>query len=474
MQRTRPPSGAAAGAAAATSKSPARRRVYALNLIRVTLFTLVLFVHSVGSINWDPEHYRGMQFFTMLVHCARYGFVFVTGFVLFLAYYRSRISAGAFWRRRFGFVVLPYAAWTVIYVLTGYVFSGGGVPAAGTVTGDIATALVQGNAKYQLYFLLISMQIYLLFPALRALLRRTEGRHGRVLAAAAGVQVGVFLLLSFWHPGYGWYGHMWKLLPTYALFLVGGALAAVHYERFAPWVRRNRPWLLALVAAGTAVSVPLFFVTSTHAHVPETAFAAYSIENLPWYLASVALLYIAAQAWEDRRGDGSGWFARLVDHGSVRAFGIFAVHPLVLDLIHQTDFVDWLYAAFPEATFPRSVLLGMVTLIGTLCAVELILHTPVSRVLVARDMLHPSRRPDRAGARPVRAVLSGGTECEQESGPRIGCDQSPNNCACARSRIAVMASRTASSRARAARRRATTDSSPEDSDSRPTNSSAAR
>lgn len=465
MQRTRPPSGAEAGEAGRPAGKSPQRRVYALNLIRVTLFTLVLFVHSVGSINWDPEHYRGMQLFTMLVHCARYGFVFVTGFVLFLAYYRSRIGARTFWRRRFGFVVLPYVAWTVIYTLTGYVFFEGTVPGTGTVTGDIATALVQGNAKYQLYFLLISMQIYLFFPALRALLRRTEGRHGRVLAAATGVQVGVFVLLSLWHPGYGWYAHMWKVLPTYALFLVGGALAAVHYDRFAPWVRRRRPWLLLLVVAGTAFSIPMFFATSSHAYVPEMAFAAYSIENLPWYLAAVALLYIAAQAWEDRRGDGRGWFARLVDHGAVRAFGIFAVHPLVLDLIRQTGFVAWLYAAFPDATVPRSVLLGTVTLIGTLSAVELILHTPLSRVLVARNMLRPLGRRGPSDVRSVSDSSPAGTGCEHKTGPQIGSDQSPNNCLCARSRIASMASRTVSSCERTARRRATMDSLPKSSQS---------
>ncbi|WP_182359650.1 acyltransferase [Tomitella gaofuii] len=375
-----------------------RTRVHSVDLIRVSLFTLVLMVHATGSINWDADHVRGMQFFTMMVHCARYGFVFVTGFVLFLAYYRSSITAPAFWRRRYGFVAAPYLAWSVIYVITGYVFVRAPWPDTGAVFGDIGTAILQGNAQYQMYFLLISMQIYLLFPLVRMLLRRTEGHHGKVMAGAVALQAGVFVLFSFYHPDLDWYGHMWKALPTYALFLVGGALAAVHYERFAPWVRRNRRWLVPLSIAGAVFTIVMFFATTGGGNMPGLAYAAWSVQNLPWYLAAVALFFIVAQAWDDRRGEGAGWGARLVDYGAVRAFGIFAVHPLVIDLIHQSGFVDWLYATYPDTTLQRSVLLVLVTLVASLCLVELILYTPLARVLVAHDRIRPRRTPAAATA----------------------------------------------------------------------------
>ncbi|WP_200170655.1 acyltransferase [Tomitella cavernea] len=386
-----------------------------MDLIRVSLFTLVLMVHATGSINWDADHVRGMQFFTMMVHCARYGFVFVTGFVLFLAYYRSPITASAFWRRRYGFVAAPYLAWSVIYVITGYVFVREPWPDTGAVFGDIGAAILQGNAKYQMYFLLISMQVYLLFPLVRMLLRRTEGHHGKVMAGAAAVQVGVFALFSFYHPDLDWYGHMWKALPTYALFLVGGALAAVHYERFAPWARRNRRWLVPLSIAGAVFTVVMFFATTGGGHIPGLAYAAWSVQNLPWYLAAVALFFIVAQAWDDRRGDGTGWGARFVDYGAVRAFGIFAVHPLVIDLIHQSGFVDWLYATYPGTTLQRSILLVLVTLVASLCLVELILYTPLARILVAHDRIRPRRKSTETAADHAAAPTVGPADDVPES-----------------------------------------------------------
>ncbi|WP_158726576.1 acyltransferase [Tomitella fengzijianii] len=401
-----------------------RTRIHGVDLIRVSLFTLVLMVHATGSINWDPDHVRGMQFFTMMVHIARYGFVFVTGFVLFLAYYRSPITASTFWRRRYGFVAAPYLAWSVIYVITGYAFVREPWPDAAGVTGDIGTALLQGNAQYQMYFLLISMQIYLLFPLVRMLLRRTEGHHGKVMAGAVAIQAGMFTLFSFYHPDLDWYGHMWKTLPTYALFLVGGALAAVHYERFAPWVRRNRHWLMPLSLAGAAFTVVMFFVTTGDGHIPGLAYAAWSVQNLPWYLGAVALFFIVGQAWDDRRGDGTGWGARLVDYGAVRAFGIFAVHPLVIDLIHQSGFVDWLYATYPDTTLQRSILLVLVTLVASLCLVELILYTPLARVLVAHDRIRPRRKP-RAGGESTIPPASKADACA-EPAPAVPAEPAPS------------------------------------------------
>lgn len=395
-----------------------RPRIHSVDMIRVWLFTLVLMVHTAGSINWDQDHVRGMQLFTMLVHSARYGFVFVTGFVLFLAYYRSSITAPAFWRRRFGFVVLPYLAWSVIYVLTDFWFYAPSMPDAGTVAGDIGQSILEGNAKYQMYFLLISMQIYLFFPVVRALLRRCEGHHGKVMAGSVALQMGIFALFTYYHPDLDWYGHMWKTLPTYAMFLVGGALAAIHYDRFAGWVRRWRWWLVGLSIAGATFTIVMFFVTTGAYYIPQHAYAAWSVQNMPWYLGSVALFFIIAQAWDNRRGDGTGFVARMVDYGSIRAFGIFAVHPLVIDLIHQTDFVDWLYSTFPDATFPRSALLIIVTLIGSLSLVELILHTPLSRVLVARDMLRPTRRAAGTTASASSADPdASGTESETSADP---------------------------------------------------------
>jgi peptidoglycan/LPS O-acetylase OafA/YrhL len=54
---------------------------------------------------------------------------------------------------------------------------------------------------FQLYSLLVIMQFYLAFPFVLALLRRTRGRHGLVIAVAALAQVAIAI------------GMHWNLFP---------------------------------------------------------------------------------------------------------------------------------------------------------------------------------------------------------------------------------------------------------------------
>ena len=44
--------------------------------------------------------------------------------------------------------------------------------------------LLTGNAEYHLYFLLVTLQIYLIFPLLLRLIRTLQGHHGLLFGSA--------------------------------------------------------------------------------------------------------------------------------------------------------------------------------------------------------------------------------------------------------------------------------------------------
>lgn len=375
-----------------------RPRLQRVDLMRVNLFFLVVIVHAIGTINISEDSQRGMGMLSMLNHFARYGFVFITGFVLFLGYHGRGQSPINFWRRRFGLVVLPYLVWTVVYTVTNaWLLSEEPMPGLGALARDSLEHAVYGNAKYQLYFLLISMQIYLVFPLLSAIVHRTTGHHGKLLAAAAAIQVGMFFLLtcpncSFSPQGTSILAHTWKTLPVYILFLVGGALAAVHFARFDAWVGdHTRAIVVAALAVGI-ITVAFYLAISGGGEISARATSGANPVYLPWFLAGTALVYIASTALTDRRKNSTGRLAHLVSILSLGAFGVFAVHPLIIDLIHKSGFVGWLYDAFPGSAFPRSLLLALTTIIASLCVVEIMLRLPFSKTLTARDRI-PIRQP---------------------------------------------------------------------------------
>ncbi len=98
-----------------------------------------------------------------------------------------------------------------------------GTPAP-TVAQSLVTMgidAVEGTAWYHLYFLLVTLQLYLVFPALVAGLRRLPAAgHVVVLVAALVVQVVVSDLLAAPPAnGFGAFlaAHGYALLPAYLL-----------------------------------------------------------------------------------------------------------------------------------------------------------------------------------------------------------------------------------------------------------------
>lgn len=392
------------GTLPAAPTRPPRRRLQRLDLLHIALFLFVLFAHAVGTINIDEHQLRGMGLYSMLNHFARYGFVYVTGFVLFLGYHDRAVPARQFWRRRFGLVVMPYLVWSVTYIAAdAWMLSDDPFPAPAEFLRTAAVAIMRGDAKYQLYFLLISMQIYLVFPALSALVRRTRGHHGRLLAAAAALQLVASCLLTYIPAPTGRiaaeiHGFWWKTLPLYALFLVGGALCAVHFDRFDAWLRRNTLRVGVGGLAVTILTIGVYYGYTYTGELPEVSRAATNPLYLPWHIAATALLLVAATALTDRRTDPGPRGARWIQALSLRAFGLFVVHPLVIDLIHKSGFVHRLYETFPDSTVPRSIGIAVATLVVSLALVEVLLRLPGARYIVARDRI-PLPRGRRSGAR---------------------------------------------------------------------------
>ena len=137
-----------------------------------------------------------------------------------------------FYGRRFLAVVIPYLCWTVIYFL--YLLPTAHYASLAAALEHLAAMAYTGY--YQLYFLLVIMQFYLVFPLVLMLLRRTRGHHGLVVAAAALAQVAIAI------------GMHWQILPplmvrygqqdalSYLLYLVGGGVVAFHLHEVHDWV----------------------------------------------------------------------------------------------------------------------------------------------------------------------------------------------------------------------------------------------
>jgi peptidoglycan/LPS O-acetylase OafA/YrhL len=237
----------------------ARRRLDQVDAMRPIKQAGVISTHSI--LFFAPAAATvGSNAALLLFHVSREGFFFISACMLTYAYIGLSLRDGTglrrfYWRRAVS-VLIPYLCWTVIYFL--YL-----LPTAHYRSVPSALAHLEGMAEIgydQLYFLLVIMQFYLVFPLVLMLLRRTRGHHGLVIAMAAAAQVAITI------------GGHWDLLPTlmeryeqqdglsYLLYLIGGSVVAFHLDEVHDWVCGHVRLIVALTAAAALAAEGIYFL----------------------------------------------------------------------------------------------------------------------------------------------------------------------------------------------------------------------
>lgn len=354
------------------------------DVVRVLTFACVIAVHTLSTTHrLDDPRADGL---VMLLHFTREAFFVLTAFVLMHRYTAAPPRPGPFWRRRFLLVGVPYAVWTVLYTaLQEFTWTGTGLVFAAPTPRTLVLNLATGTAWYHLYFLLVSMQFYLLFPLFQRLLTVTAGRHRWLLAAAAVLQV----LVDRWIHDPAPTGIKADLLPyagsfvgSYVFFLVLGGVVAVHRERvFAALGRHRVAVLAAVVVTGAAAEGWYRWIVGSGAD-PQFASDVFQPVMLPWVVAVVAGFALLGLVWAGRR---EGRSPRWVTWASDRSFGVFLVHPAILWAASTALTVAG--PSSPTANLPSplpTVVVYVAAVVGSLAVVELLRATALRMPLTGK------------------------------------------------------------------------------------------
>lgn len=315
--------------------APARTRrphLDAVDVVRVAMIAGVLAVHVVAYTTNPEDLVVGAA--NALLHVNREVFFFLTAFVLCYTYgSRHDWSLTSFWRKRYLFVGVPYLAWTLVYFLAdGGPYRPWSAPAQ-RLLGDV----LAGTARYHLYFLLVTMQIYAVFPLLLWLLAATRRHHGRLLVASLAVQTAFTATLHYARnaaphaPGLlgAWMRHPDPVLFSYQLYLVAGGVAALHLEELTDWVRTHRSLVHLLVAGGLAAGLASYVLDHVAAGMDAAAAGEVFQPMIAVTTAATVLgLFALGVRWADRGPYRR--FRRAVRTGSDTTFGVYLAHPLLL------------------------------------------------------------------------------------------------------------------------------------------------
>jgi poly(3-hydroxybutyrate) depolymerase/peptidoglycan/LPS O-acetylase OafA/YrhL len=336
---------------------------------------------------------------TTVFHTSRELFLLLTALVLTYNYgHRGRLKAGRFWRRRFWLVLPAYVTWSAIYYA-----------ADGRTRGAFPMAflhdLENAGARYHLYFLLVSMQIYLLFPLIRWVLKKTEGYHAWLFGAALAYQVWLTIGLHY-KVGRSGSGVIAQFLngagqgywvDAYVLYVVAGALAGWHFDRLRAFTRRhlgNGRRITAVAALGVAAGIGVYLIEiEAFGATPSSASAVFQPVVIFEALAFGWALLGAGLLWSDRGAPGRKFCAA----GSASSFGIYLAHPLVLQVLllvagsgyfgANGGITGWLHR-LSHSSFEMLILLCIAVPFIYACSwaiASAMRRTPVSLLLTGRE-----------------------------------------------------------------------------------------
>jgi peptidoglycan/LPS O-acetylase OafA/YrhL len=344
----------------------------------VSTHTLIFFAAAGTGISVGA----GLQ----LLHVTREAFLFISACMITYSFRGvKQLDLRSFWRRRFSSVGVPYLCWTLIYFFVTFHTS----TAAWPWRLDHLAYLV-GTGYYQLYFLVVLLEFYAVFPLLLMLLRKTVGHHGLLLVASGALQV---LIVSLMHWGVfpHWLRGFWatREVTSYQFYLIAGMVVAFHLEEVHHWLCSHVRRVLGLTLASAAVAEAWYYLAVYHV-VPWFGSSSDPFQPIviPWNIGAIASIYLLG-VWlvSPRRSSRTRAWTKT---GSDDSYGVYLAQLVFITALgwcgwrHLNSFLPW----------PLTCLITVVIVFFACVALtELLARTALAKPLTGRSRV-PRREPE--------------------------------------------------------------------------------
>src|SRR6266550_5361202 len=228
-----------------------RPYIYELDPLRAVTAVAVIAVHVLSGTMFLNHTAAGLLvdngIFTS-IHFTREIFMFVTALALTYVYYGKPFSMKRFWAKRSIGVLLPYCIWSIAYT---WVNTSQHSP--GAFAKLALFNILTGNASYQLYYILLTLQLYLVLPLFLLLLKHIKQHPWRALSISFALQV-LLMYVDYRYLQQGtlassgvWQvvaAYQERFLLTYQFYFILGGLAALSLQQERAFVLRHGKWIV--------------------------------------------------------------------------------------------------------------------------------------------------------------------------------------------------------------------------------------
>ncbi|MEC0181119.1 acyltransferase [Paenibacillus peoriae] len=382
-----------------------KERISEVALLRGLAFAAVVLQHSIA-------HYAVAQgariqdgvLLTLLLLCSKFAvpvFVFITGMVLFYNY-DGALNYGTFLRKRFMDIIVPYIIWSLLYELGNQLVQSG----ESIHPLDFLQKLLNGKSSYHLWYIIMIIQCYVLFPVFRYAVRRVSALMPSKWqpAALAGVGALYFLLMFAVGPVYhamdklqlpvitSWFTlYADRNVIYFFFYFVLGAAAGMNVQRWNAWVTKAQMvyWPLFIVITGYLLYEMISLFQTPRGTVPSFNYLSLLRPIMAVYCVTSIFVAYRVATWIAHKG---GRVASMLTAIGTLSYGAYLMHAFMLRVTYffdETLFSDWSHVL-------RTLISFIFCLVFSIAGTWLLARMPLGKWIVGLRV-----RPRPAGGPPA-------------------------------------------------------------------------
>ncbi|HLR65983.1 MAG TPA: acyltransferase [Virgibacillus sp.] len=344
-----------------------KKYFYEIGFIRAIACLCIVMVHVTAGFYYENDRTFSWltQFFNQISRYGTPAFAIISGFLLYNQAIKRGFQFQKFLQSRFTKIIIPFLIWSFIYLLLKWQYNQFEFPAINSSQEikDFLYVFFTGKSNYHLYFIVIVVQFYLLFP----LLQFIKSKQSLFLLTLIAFFINYFFVEYNIDIGTGMFNNFLNervfIFHWIYYFLLGGLLV-YYWERIMVWVKQN-----------TIISMLLGLIVIVGG-IYEYSFAEWiesnrimNMINLPILFIAFAGVYVSLSSWKNVRN-------YIVGIGNM-SMGIYLVHPFILFFLRRYDIFDTFYAQ--TRYLP---LVYLFTVISSIILVKIIVKLPFGNYVV--------------------------------------------------------------------------------------------
>ncbi|WP_046228417.1 acyltransferase [Paenibacillus dauci] len=350
-----------------------KERLPQLDFFRAIAIIGVLHVHSTSNATIEAVNTSLYYVFNFLNLFFKYGtpsFIFLSSFVLFYNYYDRPLTGkliGSFYKKRMLYILLPYILISALYFLYKLNNNDRFDEPIGVLLGDYVHAIFHGSAWTHLYFVFISVQFYILFPLMLALLKSQRWIARWALPIGLAIQWGWVL----WNKYDLHYASKGSIALSYFAYYLMGAFVAIYFKPFRSWVMSKWSEMQRIQKISTIVLWASWLITGLiYVQIWYDARLTNEWLDSLWYefmwniytMLSSLVLFHSAFILHRR---APAWLLAILRRLGEISFAVYLVHPFLLAFYRETQdqfsmstitYFCWIYGGLIFALVVSSII----------------------------------------------------------------------------------------------------------------------